>query len=98
MTIHAEIESHTPALITAYSEILAGLRAGSVPAVKAGLTALREVQEGIVVSQLKVRDSRCRWARSCRAGLLGATSPFAAPSAPTDRLPHFFVSTRTCCV
>jgi hypothetical protein len=54
ITVHSEIESHTPELIRAYAGILAGLRTGSVPCVTAAVTALRGVLEGVVVSQLKM--------------------------------------------
>lgn len=54
VTVHAEIESQTPALIRAYDGILTGLRTGSVKTVKASLTQLRDVIHRVVVAQLKM--------------------------------------------
>jgi len=54
VTVHAEIEAHTPALLRAYKRILCGLGVGDAAAVHAGLLRLCAVQEKIVVSQLKM--------------------------------------------
>ena len=57
VTVHAEIEANTPALLRAYKRVLRGLGAGAVDAVLAGLQRLRDVQEKIVVSQLKMYNA-----------------------------------------
>ena len=54
IAIHAQIESHTPALLRAYKRVLRGLGAGAAPAVLAGLARLRAVLEDVVVSQLQM--------------------------------------------
>ena len=54
ITVHAEIESQTPALLRAYKRTLRGLGARRADAVADGLAKLRGVLEAVVVAQLKM--------------------------------------------
>jgi len=52
--IHSEIEYQTPDLIRSYNLLMNGLKSNSMAEIKKGLTLLREVQERIIVTQLKM--------------------------------------------
>ena len=54
ITIHFEIESHTARLVAAIQKLIAAVAGNDLTSVKAGLADMKEVQERIIVSQLKM--------------------------------------------